>query len=70
MIEVKTFPTIPYMTFKNTKRTLWMNRSNYGRTKKQWDIVKYLVKRDADIEISDNYGKTPLHWAAQKNDRI
>ena len=28
MIEVKNFPTIPYMTFKNTKRTLWMTQNN------------------------------------------
>lgn len=32
------------------------------------EIVKLLLERGADIESKDQYGQTPLHWAAIKND--
>jgi ankyrin repeat protein len=30
-----------------------------------WDVVKYLVEKGADVKAADDVGDTPLHQAAE-----
>lgn len=47
---------------KNLKATLMHFAAIYGRD----DIIQFLVEKSANLNLLDNSGKTPLHYAAMK----